>query len=104
MDTHEQMNTTADANDGFNNRRNLLEESKILEFVGMIHTGLFKQERLLFNHLDLKIVLARYPDEFSLMTPVANNVKIEIVDAWLMVRRNTLASHKANGGDNAAKT
>lgn len=95
-DTHAQMDTKGDANAGFRFRRGLLAESKVMELVGGIHSGLFKQERLMLNHVDVKLVFTRYADAFCLMTTAANNVKIEIIDAWLMIKRNTLASHKVN--------
>ncbi len=90
------METLGDANTGFRFRRGLLSESKTVELMGKIHSDLFNQERLLLNHVDLKVVFTRYADDFCLMAAAADAVKLEVVDAWLMVRRNTLASHKVN--------
>jgi hypothetical protein len=95
-DKHDKLNVLADDNTGFKARRDLLETSKTVELIGKIHSELFTQDRLLLNHVDLKLVFTRHNDDFCLMSAADGAYKIEIVDAWLNIRRNTLSSHKAN--------
>ena len=93
-DTHRQIDTFTEANNGFKFTKLLLKKSDIVEFIGKIHSELFNQERLLLSNVDLKLVLTRHNDNFCLMTAAAGDVKIEFIDAWLMIRRNKLSSHK----------
>ena len=72
----------------------LLKTSNIVELIGKIHSKLFTQERLLLSNVDLKLVFTRHNDNFCLMATAADAVKIELIDDWLMIRRNTLSSHK----------
>lgn len=95
-DTHSQMSTLDDTNTGFKSRKDLLAQSRTLELIGKIHSDIFNQERLLLNHVDVRLVFTRYGDAFPLMVAAAAAVKIDVVDAWLSVRRSTVASHKAN--------
>jgi hypothetical protein len=92
-DTHGKMDTLDDTNTGFKFRKALLKKSTTTELIGKIHSELFNQERLLLNHVNLKLVFTRHNDNFCLMTAAAESVKIEVIDAWLMIRRNTLASN-----------
>ena len=95
-DTEGKMDVLGDGNSGFKARQDLVAESKLLELVGKFHTGLHNQPRLLVNHVDMRIELTRYKDDFCLLAADTESVKIEIIDAVLKVRRNTLASHKVN--------
>ena len=78
----------------FKDRRAFLKESKSVELFSKIHCDLFNQERMLVNGVDLKLVMTRSTDQFCLMTTDADDYKIEIEEAFLMVRRNKLADHK----------
>ena len=93
-DTSTGMDTMTDANVGFKDRRAFLKESKSVELFSKIHCDLFNQERMLVNGVDLKLVMTRNTDQFCLMTTDADDYKIEIEEAFLMVRRNKLADHK----------
>ena len=96
-DTHSQMDSALDNNNvGFRKRRAFVSESKSVELFSKIHVDLFNQERMLLNGIDLKLVLRHSTDEFCLMTDDADNYKIKLEDAFLMVRRNRLADHKFN--------
>ena len=95
-DTPGKMNVLDNSNAAFQFRSSLLENSRTVELIGKIHSDLFNQERLLLNHVDLKLVFTRCADDFCLMAAAAEKVELELVDAWLVVRRNTLASHKVN--------
>ncbi len=95
-DTHGRMDTLGNANTGFRYRKGLIEESKTVQLMGKIHSDMFNQERLLLNHVDLKVVFTRNSDSFCTMSAAALTGKIEFVDAVLVVRRNKLASHKVN--------
>ena len=83
-----------DTNNGFKIRKSLLKTSNTTELIGKIHSELFNQERLLLSNVDLKLVFTRHNDNFCLMTAAAEEVKIEVIDAWLMIICNTLSSHK----------
>jgi hypothetical protein len=95
-DTHKQMDTIGNANLGFKARHDLLEESRTVELIGKIHSGLFNQPLLLLNHVDMRIEFTRYRDDFCILGAAAEKPKIVIVDASLKIRRNTLANHKTN--------
>ena len=96
-DTHSHMDSALDNNNvGFRKRRAFVSESKSVQLFSKIHVDLFNQERMLLNGIDLKLVLRRSTDEFCLMTADADNYKIKLEEAFLMVRRNKLADHKFN--------
>ncbi len=95
-DTHNEMDTLGNANTGFRSRKGLIKESKIVEFSGKVHSDMFNQERLLLNQMDLRVIFTRNSDSFCTMSTGALTGKIEFVDATLVIRRNKLASHKAN--------
>ena len=93
-DTSTVMDTITDANVGFKDRRSFLKERKSVELFSKIHCDLFNQERMLVNGVYLKLVMTRSTDQFCLMTTDIDDYKIEIEEAFLMVRRNKLADHK----------
>jgi hypothetical protein len=95
-DLNGKMDVLGDANSGFKYLSDLLEKSKTVELIGKIHTGLFNQPLLLLNHVDVRIEFTRYKDDFCLLAAAAEKIKIEIVDATMKIRRNTLANHKVN--------
>ena len=88
------MDTLSDDNISFKFRKSLLKTSNIVEFIGKIHSELFNQERLLLSNVDMKLAFTRHNDNFCLMAAAADAVKIQLIDAWLMIRRNKLSSHK----------
>ena len=88
------MDTLTNANTGFGKRKAHLAQSRSVELVSKIHSDLFNQERMLLNNTDLKLVFTRQADDFCLMAANAENIKIEIEEASLMVRRCKLAISK----------
>lgn len=95
-DTHNQMNTLSDDNKGFKSRRDLLAESRTLELCGKIHSELFNQDSLLLNHVDLRIVFTRHSDTFCLHASANDNVKIELMDAWIKLNRSVVTAQVSN--------
>ncbi len=91
-DTHNQMNTLSNDNEGFKYRRDLLQQSRTLELCGKIHSELFNQDSLLLNHVDLRIVFTRHSDAFCLLAVAGDNVKIEITDATIKLHRSVVAA------------
>ena len=59
-----------------------------------MHCDLFNQTRLLLNQVNVKLIFTRNTDAFCLMAANNANVKIEIEELSLFVRRATLADHK----------
>ena len=93
-DTGGAMDTLTNVNVGFGKRKAHLAQSRSVELVSKIHSDLFNQERMLLNNTDLKLVFTRQVDDFCLMAANAENIKIEIEEASLMVRRCKLAISK----------
>lgn len=74
-------------NAGFNKRCQLTARSRPIEIVGPIYGDLFNQPKLILNGLDLKLKLSRNKDSFCLMSPDAEQYKIQILHASLYVKR-----------------
>ncbi len=81
-------------NSGFQARGKWCEESRTFELMGALHTDLGFQEKLLLNHLDIKLTLYRNADSFCLMTCDAakSDYKIEVVSMSWFVRKVQLLS------------
>ena len=93
-DTSGAMNTLGAANTGFEARKTMFTESALVELVGKIHSGLFNQEKLLLNNVDLRLVFTRNKDDFCVMS--ATPCKLELVEAQMVVRRVKLEDSKSN--------
>ncbi|XP_075784913.1 uncharacterized protein F54H12.2-like [Pelodiscus sinensis] len=75
-------------NEGFQRQAKLTSNSRKLDLLGVLHSDLFFQEKLLLNGVDLKIKLTRSKDAFCLMSGnAAENYKVHIILAALFVKR-----------------
>lgn len=93
-DTGGELDTLTNVNVGFRRRKEHLTQSRSVELISKIHSDLFNQERMLLNNTDLKLVFTRQVDDFCLMAANAENIKIEIEEASLLVRRCKLGLSK----------
>ena len=93
-DTHRQHDTLADDNTGFRFRKSFISASRTVEMMSKLHCDLFNQCRLLLNQVNVKLIFTRNTDAFCLLAANNANVKIEIEEISLYVRRATLADHK----------
>ncbi|XP_075772970.1 uncharacterized protein F54H12.2-like [Pelodiscus sinensis] len=85
---HESTALVGVRNEGFQRRAKLTSNSRKLDLLGVLHSDLFFQEKLLLNGVDLKIKLTRSKDAFCLMSGnVAENYKVHIISAALFVKR-----------------
>ncbi|MCP4118358.1 MAG: hypothetical protein GY737_23775, partial [Desulfobacteraceae bacterium] len=61
-------------NSGFKARGRWCEASRTFELMGTVHTDLGFQEKLLLNHMDIKLTLYRNSDSFCLITGDGGNL------------------------------
>ena len=93
-DSHKHHDTLGNDNQGFKFRNNYISESKNVELISKVHCDLFNQSRMLLNQVNVKLIFTRNTDAFCLLAANTANVKIEIEELSLFVRRATLADHK----------
>ncbi len=75
-------------NFGFRQRGAWCKTSRVLELMAPIHTDLFNQDRLMVNHMDLKLELHRNSDDFCLLTyDPARKCKIKVESMAWYVRK-----------------
>ncbi|MCP4053775.1 MAG: hypothetical protein GY739_12070 [Mesoflavibacter sp.] len=86
-------------NSGFKARGRWCEASRTFELMGTVHTDLGFQEKLLLNHMDIKLTLYRNSDNFCLITGDGGNLdyKIQVVNMSWFVRKVKLLSTLALG-------
>ncbi len=86
-------------NSGFKARGRWCEASRTFELMGGIHTDLGFQEKLLLNHMDVKLTLFRNSDNFCLMTGDGGSLdyKIQVMNMSWFVRKVQLLSTLALG-------
>ena len=95
----EEMDISADPvmNTGLGTRGEWTKTSKIVELQDRIHSGLFNQEKLILNGVDLTVKLHRHKPEFCLLSgDTAIAYKIAIVDAIFYVKKIELTSSVFN--------
>ena len=95
-DTANHFNDLNNTNTGYQQRKTHFAQSRQVELISRIHLGFFNQQKLLLDNVPLKLIFTRNPDDVCLLTPNNNNVKIEIEDMTLVVRRVRLADHVYN--------
>ena len=61
-----------DANKGLADCGSFTSRSKLVEMTGHIYSDIFSQEKILLNHVMMRIKLIRSPDAFSIMAGGAN--------------------------------
>ena len=80
-------------NRGQNSRKEWLAKSNVVEVISRLHVDMFNSAEMLMNNVDVKLVFSTNSSEFCIIQPNTDNDahKIEIVDATLVVYRNTLS-------------
>ena len=86
LDTEGQFDTLADDNEGFKNRKEYSELSKAFVLRGSLHIPFLRQEKLLLNKCDLRIILTPNNRRFYLMA-AADNYKLKILRARLEISK-----------------
>lgn len=77
----------ADKNAGLVKRAAFTAGSKEVDLVGRLHTDIFFQHRYILNELPIRIQLHRSKDKFCLMAEGAEEYKVIITSAVLLVRK-----------------
>ena len=77
----------ADRNSGLTKRQTFAANSREIDMIGRIHADIFFQERYMLNEVNVKIKLIRSQDAFCLMATGAQNFKVVITEASLLVRK-----------------
>uniref|UniRef100_H3ANZ2 Uncharacterized protein n=1 Tax=Latimeria chalumnae TaxID=7897 RepID=H3ANZ2_LATCH len=84
---HEDFDLDGD-NEGFKKRNVFTAFSRKVELMGRLHAGLFFQEKLMLNGVDVKIKLIRNKDEFCLLSGDADErYKLKIISTLLFVKK-----------------
>ena len=90
---HDKVKT--DESDSYKQKATYFKNSGVVEVCGRIHSGIFKQGRLLLNGVPLKIVCHRNKASFIFMSGENNaEYKLDIVEAIFCARRVQLTPHK----------
>lgn len=86
-DTAGTMNTLADNNIGFKNRKAFSAKSRTIQLIGRFHSDMFFQNQYLLNGVDLRIKLLRNTDTLVLMAATNSDFKVKIENASLFIRK-----------------
>ena len=78
-----------DRNGGMYKRSAYTNRSRTVDMMGRIHADIFFQDRYMINEVNIKIKLIRSKDAFCMMS--ANNCKVQIVNAMMLVRKVKLS-------------
>ena len=90
----------AAANQGMKSRFALVEDGRVVDMMGCLHSDLFFQDRLLLNDVTLRMRLVRNKDAFCMMSSVAGAAyKIKISVCKMLIRKVKLSPsiHVAHG-------
>ena len=82
--------TAGTGNQGFAKRHKFIENGIQFVLSGPIFSDIFMNDRLLLNMMDLKVVLNRSPDSFSLMETAKSNQinpRVHLTDVVLKIRK-----------------
>ena len=77
----------ADRNPGLAKRQAYSAESREIDMIGRIHTDIFFQDRYMLNEVNAKIKLIRSNDAFCLMATGAQQFKVAVTTASLLIRK-----------------
>jgi hypothetical protein len=77
----------ADRNSGLVSRQTFATESHEIDMIGRIHTYICFQDRCMLNEVNTKIKLIRSQDAFCLMTTGAQQFKVVVTEASLLVSK-----------------
>ena len=90
-DTTGYMESVGADNEGLQKRREYIRKSREFELLGRVHVDLFMQDRYLLNGVDVKLLLVRSKDAFSLMADGADSgFKVKLLETSLHVRKAKL--------------
>jgi len=86
----ESETNTSDA--GWTKRKDIVNQSKVFEVAGKLHTELFTQGRFLIPGIDVRLQLHRSSDAFCIQCvgTGSQNVVLHILEAKLLVRKHNL--------------
>lgn len=87
-------------NEGFNRRRELFKNSKLVNLIGPLHFDLATQPKPLINGVGVRLKLERNKSSFCLMSS-ADSFKISIKSASLFVRKVNVAPSVLLGHEKA---
>lgn len=79
--------TDSELNHGLIKRVDKFSKNKVIEVKGMIHVDLFNTNRYLIPNLSVQLKFTRSKEAFYLLGKNNNDIKIEIEDAYLNVRK-----------------
>lgn len=76
-----------DNNKGLAKRKEYITNSKQLELIGHVHSDIFNQEKFLINGVEMRVKFVRSRDSFCLLTNADQSIKINIMEATLLIRK-----------------
>ncbi|XP_063979067.1 uncharacterized protein F54H12.2-like [Diachasmimorpha longicaudata] len=97
MDSYGAMDSTAVAtgdarnNNGLAARQAFTIGGTTFDLLGYLHCSVFNQDKFLINGVELRVRLIRAKDDYCLMDDTAQNYKLHIEEASLIVRRVKLS-------------
>jgi hypothetical protein len=77
----------AHRNSGLASRQTFSAESHEIDMIGCIHTDICFQDRYMLNEVNAKIKFIRSQDAFCLMATGAQQFKVVVTEASLLVRK-----------------
>jgi len=87
MDVSDPRVAAADANIGLTKRAVFVNENRIVDMIGRLHSDIFFQPRYMLNEVNTKIRMSRSKDSFCLMCAGGNTYRVVIVSAALFIRK-----------------
>lgn len=92
QDTRGKFNTVDDTNLGFKARKALIATSRTVCMMGYLHCPLFNIDKLMINGVDMMVKLLPSKNSFQFIGAAAADVKLQILDIYLKVRKVKLAA------------
>lgn len=99
QDTGSEFNTFTEANLGYTARKEMIAESKTVNLLGYLHCPIFNLDKLILNGVEMIVRLLPSKNSFQFVGEV--NVKLQIIDAYLKVRKVKVSSDTIVGHANA---
>ena len=86
-DQHDPNVISTPGNRGWEARRQLFKNSKLVEYMAPLHMPFAHQERYLLSNMDVRVELHRVSDTYALLTPDQQPYKIVVDDIRFYIRK-----------------
>lgn len=74
-------------NEGAERRRSFISGGKTVDLLGHLHCDLFNQDKFLLNGVEVRVRLVRSKNSFCLINYDADDIKVQILEASLKIRK-----------------